>query len=175
MQSDMKKLFYALTMCCTLLLLACGGKKTQGESADVNKPQPSSLSREPFWDYEPEKHKTVAVKTFVEKFYLLWSEEDVLDYDYVKQHITPNLLKYLADAYEFDCEGECLATWKFLYEDGGDFGGLKSRKITARDESHVLVENNYGNYEYDVLLKLIKVGDTYKIDSLEQVKSEYIN
>ena len=69
----------------------------------------------------------------------------------VKQYITPNLLKYLADAYDYDCEGECLATWKFFYEGGGDVGELKSRQITARDGNHVLVENKYVNYEYDVL------------------------
>ena len=32
----MKKLFYALMMCCALLLLACGGKNTQGESGDTD-------------------------------------------------------------------------------------------------------------------------------------------
>ena len=32
----MKKLFDALMMCCALLLLACGGKKTQGESGDTD-------------------------------------------------------------------------------------------------------------------------------------------
>jgi hypothetical protein len=30
------------------------------------------------------------------------------------------------------------------------------------------------NYEYDVLLTVIKDGDTFKIDSLQQEKSEYI-
>ena len=112
-----------------------------------------------------------AVRAFVEKFYKEWSGEDILDYSYPKQHITPKLLKYLADAYDYDCEGECLATWKFFYEGGGDVGALKSRQITARDGNYVLVENKYDNYEYDVLLKVIKDGDTFKIDSLEQVKS----
>ena len=69
----------------------------------------------------------------------------------VKQYITPNLLKYLADAYDYDCEGECLATWKFFYEGGGDVGESKSRQITAHDGNHVLVENKYVNYEYDVI------------------------
>ena len=56
-----------------------------------------------------------------------------VEYDYPKQHITPRLLKFLADSYEYDCEGECLATWKFFYEGGGDVGEFKSRQITARD------------------------------------------
>jgi len=126
-------------------------------------------------DYGREFKDKEAVRVFVEKFYNEWSGEDILDYDYPKQYITPNLLKYLADAYDYDCEGECLATWKFFYEGGGDVGELKSRQITARDESHVLVENKYVNYEYDVLLTLVKDGNTLKIDNLKQEKSEYIN
>ena len=119
------------------------------------------------------EQEMVAVSAFVEEFYKEWDKKDLLDYGYVKQYITPNLLKYLADEYDYDCEGECLATWKFFYEGGGDVSGLKSRQITARDGSHVLVENNYENYEYDVLLKVVKDGDTFKIDSLVQEKSEY--
>ena len=116
-----------------------------------------------------------AVRAFVEQFYQEWSMEDILNYDYPKQHITPNLLKFLTDSYEYECEGECLATWLFFYEGGGDVGEFKSRQITARDGRHVLVENKYVNYEYDVLLTLMKDGDTFKIDSLQQERSEYID
>ena len=70
---------------------------------------------------------------------------------------------------------ECLATWKFFYEGGGDVGEAKSYGFSPRDESHVLVEFKYGNYVYEVLLKVMKDGDTYKIDSLQQERSEYIN
>jgi hypothetical protein len=125
-------------------------------------------------DDATQKQDMEAVRAFVERFYKDWGMENLLEYDYPKQHITPRLLKFLADSYEFECEGECLATWKFFYEGGGDVGEFKSRQITARDGSHVLVENKYVNYEYDVLLTVIKDGDTFKIDSLQQEKSEYI-
>ena len=115
-----------------------------------------------------QKQDMEAVRAFVEQFYKEWGMENLLEYDYPKRHITSRLLKFLADSYEFECEGECLATWKFFYEGGGDVGGLKSRRITARDRSRVLVENKYVNYEYDVLLTVIKDGDTFKIDSLQQ-------
>ena len=109
-----------------------------------------------------------AARAFVEQFYDEWGIEDLLEYDDLKKYITPNLLKYLADAYDYDCEGECLATWKFFYEGGGDVGEMESRQITARDENHVLVEFKYENYEYGVLLTVVKDGDTFKIDSLKQ-------
>ena len=153
-----------------MMLMACGGKKAQAESdgaAIVDSTVVDSV--------DAQEQEMEAARVFVEKFYNEWSGEDILNYDYPKQYITPNLLKYLADAYDYECEGECLATWMFFYEGGGDVGELKSRQITARDGNHVLVENNYENYEYDVLLTLIKDGDTFKIDSLKQEKSEYIN
>ena len=166
----MKRLFFALMILCTLLITACGGKKAQTESADAVIADSTVMDSADAQEQEME-----AARAFVEEFYKEWGGEDILDYSYPKQHITPNLLKYLADEYDYDCEGECLATWKFFYEGGGDVSGLKSRQITARDGNHVLVENNYENYEYDVLLTLIKDGDTFKIDSLKQEKSEYIN
>lgn len=164
----MRKSF--LMISALMMLLACGGKKAQAESdgaAIVDSTVVDSV--------DAQEQEMEAARVFVEKFYNEWSGEDILDYDYPKQYITPNLLKYLADAYDYECEGECLATWMFFYEGGGDVGELKSRQITARDGNHVLVENKYVNYEYDVILTLIKDGDTFKIDSLKQEKSEYIN
>lgn len=149
-----------------IMLMACVGQTNKGTS-DADSTEVLEIS--------DTINTAEAVTAFVEMIYKEWSVEDILNYDYLKQHITPNLLKYLADAYDYDCEGECLATWKFFYEGGGDVGELKSRQITARDGNHVLVENKYVNYEYDVLLKVIKDGDAFKIDSLGQEKSEYVN
>ena len=153
-----------------MLLMACGGMKAQTDSADVTVSDSAAIDSS-----KAQEQEMAAAKTFVEKFYKEWDKTDLLDYDYPKQHITSKLLKYLADAYDLDCEDECLATWMFYYEGGGDVGTLKSRQITARDGSHVLVESKYVNYEYAVLLSLVKDGDTFKIDSLKQEKSEYIN
>ena len=116
-----------------------------------------------------------SMKAFVDRFYTEWGSENMLEYDYLKQHITPNLLQYLADSYDYDCEGECLATWLFFYEGGGDVCCFNSRQIEIRDDQHVLVKIKYDNYEYDVLLKVVWVGDQYKIDGLQQERSEYIS
>ena len=148
-----------------LVLTACGGQTKKGTSeADSSQ----------VFEVPDTLNTSETVRAFVEKFYKEWRDEDVLNYDYPKQHITPKLLKYLADAYDYECEGECLATWKFFYEGGGDVSELKSRQITARDGSHVLVQNKSDNNEYDVLLTLVKDGDTFKIDSLTQERSVYI-
>ena len=115
-----------------------------------------------------------APKAFVENFYKEWRDA-ILEYDYVKQNVTDNMLRQLKDEYDYDCEGECLATWIFCYKGGGDVSDLISRKFTAQDATHVLVENKYDGYEYDIVLTLVKDGDTYKIDHLKQEREAYTN
>ena len=164
----MKKITFLILA--IVAMVSCG-KKTSSVASDADS---TVVSEVPDTLNNVEAVDTEAKRSFVEQFYQEWDKRSILDYDYLKPHITPNLLKYLADAYDFDCEGECLATWKFFYEGGGDVSELESRQITARDENHILVRNKYVNYEYDVLLKVIKVGDSFKIDSLKQERSEYI-
>lgn len=142
---------------------------------DGNKLELIKTRKGTFFGDDPREQEMVAVRYFVQQFYDELEKQDLHDYDKLKHYVTTNLLKYLADAYDYECEGECLATWKFFYEGGGDVGEMKSSSITPRDESHVLVELEYENYKYDVLLKVLKDGDTYKIDSLKQERSEYTN
>ena len=187
----MKKtfLFVMGMMLMTVGFTGCKNSKTNdGAAADQNSADSVAVaadlavednavagdSLEVVADEAAKEQEMEAARAFVEKFYNEWDDEDVLNYDYPKKHITPKMLKFLADSYSFDCEGECLATWVFFYEGGGDVSGLKSRKITAQDETHVLVENDYDNYEYDILLTLVKDGDTFKIDSLKKIKERYL-
>ena len=170
MHKDMKKILFSIAIVAAIAtMVSCGNKAAKGGDSDSTKVADSAVVT----DGASAEQDKVAVRAFVEQFYEEWDKSDLLDYDFVKQHITPNLLKFLADEYSFDCEGECLATWKFFYEGGGDVSQLESRQITARDGSRVLVQNKYEGYEYDVLLTMVKDGDTFKIDSLKQVRSEY--
>ena len=43
-----------------------------------------------------------------------------------------------------------------------------SRTIKEQDENHFLVTLKYEEEEYNVLLNVIKDGDTYKIDDIEK-------
>lgn len=153
--------FFVLTFAfsCTFSSTPSDTSSTEADSAAVESVALSSADLE-------------APKAFVEKFYDEWGD-DILEYDFVKQNITDNMLQLLKDEYDYDCEGECLATWIFCYKGGGDVGTLLSRQITAQDATHVLVENKYDNYEYDIVLTLINDGDTYKIDNLKQEREVY--
>ena len=123
-------------------------------------------------DVDPEK-EAEAKRAFVEKFYAEW--DDILDYNNLRPYVTPKMRKWLMDNYDFECEGECLATWLFFYEGGGDVSGLLSRQVKVQDADHILVQLKYDNYEYDVLLTVVKDGDSYKIDELKQIRSVYTN
>lgn len=154
--------FFVLT-----LLFSCtfsSTSRTSSEETDSAAAEPVAQSAE---DLE-------APKAFVENFYKEWRDA-ILEYDYVKQNVTDNMLQQLKDEYDYDCEGECLATWIFCYKGGGDVSDLISRQFTAQDATHVLVENKYDGYEYDIVLTLVKDGDTYKIDNLKQEREAYTN
>lgn len=154
---------FALTLCYSCTFSSTRSETTTSE-ADSAAAEPVAQSTE---DLE-------APQAFVENFYKEWRDA-ILEYDYVKQNVTDNMLQQLKDEYEYDCEGECLATWIFCYKGGGDVSDLISRKFTAQDATHVLVENKYDGYEYDIVLTLVKEGDTYKIDHLKQEREEYTN
>jgi hypothetical protein len=111
-------------------------------------------------------------KAFLEKFYQ-GLDNDLLDYNLVKQNVTPKALQFLKDSYDYDCEGECLATWVFLYEAGGDTGAIQERQIEMVEANTYDVKCVYEGYEYVVRLTLVAEGNTYKIDTIKTISSQY--
>ena len=115
-------------------------------------------------------------KSFLENFYK-GLDEDLLDYAFIKKHTTRKAIKYLADNYDYDCDtDECLATWIFLYEGGGDIGPLKTRTFEMLNKTTCKVTQIYEvcdsqDYEYIVKLGLVRIGDNYKIDTIEPMVS----
>ena len=110
-----------------------------------------------------------AKKDFLEKFYKEKNGREQSDeYAYIKKNVTANGFQILKDLYDFECDGECLATWAFDYEEGSDIGDFKSRNILSQDDNNFLVESEYEYAKYSVLLTVVKEGDTYKIDRIEQ-------
>ncbi|MBO4731054.1 MAG: hypothetical protein J5593_06230 [Bacteroidaceae bacterium] len=111
------------------------------------------------------------VKTFLESFYK-GLDRNIIDYKLVKKHTTAKAVRYLKDMYDYDCDGgDCMATWLFAYEAGGDTGPLKKRTIESIDENTYKVtsvyDNSDGDYKYVVKLGIVKENDTYKIDTIE--------
>lgn len=122
-------------------------------------------------DQAAKEQQKAEVKAFLEKFYK-GLDKDIIDYKLVKQHTTAKAVRYLKDNYDYDCDGgDCMATWLFAYEGGGDTGPLKKRTIESIDENTYMVINVYnnsdGDYTYVVKLGIVKQGDTYKIDIID--------
>lgn len=119
-------------------------------------------------------------KQFIEKFYADWEQDaDGSDYAYVKKHITANALKTLRDEYDYECDGECLATWLFFYEYGGDMDSLLNRQIEPVSPNTFLVTNTWGYSEgcqdtsdYKIRLGIVKEDGLYKINSIVNVSRE---
>ena len=129
-----------------------------------------------------EKEQRIAsCKAFLEKFYKGLDGNQDVD-EYVKKHVTSKALQFLKDNYDYECEGEYLATWLFSYEAGGDYGPLRERVFEAEDENTFQVtsiyelegSSQYTAYEYVVRLGVVKEGNFYKIDTIEFVRSHPI-
>lgn len=177
----MKKYFPTLIMG-AMLCMACGPKEkpvdepvVTGNDSIVAAPDSSEVTE----DAEQKSKETIEkCKAFLEAFYKQM-DEDQLDYAYVRRNATRRALKYLTDNFDYDCEsGDCLATWMFLYEGGGDTGGLEKRTIEAVNDStykisQIYDQDNNHHYRYVIRLGLVKDGDNYKIDTIEPLSSTY--
>lgn len=125
-------------------------------------------------DKENSEQEIQAKIDYLEKFYKEKNGREQSDeYAYIKKNVTANGLQNLKDLYDFECDGECLATWVFDYDEGSDIGDIKSSKIIHQSGNDFLVENEYEYAKYSVLLTVVKEGDAYKIDKIEQKESSY--
>lgn len=121
-------------------------------------------------------------KAFLENFYQgleeVFDQEQEEAYQHVYKHVTPKAKQFLIDQYDYDCDGECLAIWLFLYQGGGDVIGNCQRTIEPVDGLSYRVTNTYyyegkKSYEYHVKLGLVKDGDSFKIDSITPEDEAY--
>ena len=163
-----------------VVCVGCGKKEKAAEpsaevSADTIVKSYSVVAEE---SQEADAALTEECQAFLEKFYK-GLDRDQLDYSFVKKNCTSQALRYLSDNYDYDCEsGDCLATWMFLYEGGGDIGPKKKRTFEMLNETTCKVRQVYEgyqdkDYEYIVQLSVVKDGDTYKVDAIKPLSSSY--
>lgn len=170
----MKNIHFILA---ALLLLGIVGCSSTGKNKEANdSTQVAAIAEDtaaaeaaaPAELSEAAQQEIKAKKAFLETFYD-GLDESGFDDAYIRKFITPNAKKILNENYDYDCDdNDCLAVWLFAYEAGGDTGKCLSRTIKEQDENRFLVTLKYEEEEYNVLLKVIKDGDTYKIDDIEK-------
>ena len=117
-------------------------------------------------------------KAFLENFYQEGSK-CYFDRDFVKKHLTKKALAYLHDNYPYDDDPrEGLATWLFYQEGGWDLGDFKEIKVEKKKENtyKVLYRSHFNEdmYEYPIQITLVKVGKSWKIDTMEPGKGHLI-
>ncbi len=154
-------------------ITSCNSSTKPGETkestpvATIAEDSTATETTTPAENAEVNEQETQAQKTFLETFYDGLDEN--FEPDYVSKFITPNAKQILTDGYDYDCEtGDCLAIWLFAYEGGSDTGPCLSRSIKPQGANKFLVTHKYEDEEYNVVLTLIKEGDTYKIDDIKK-------
>lgn len=117
--------------------------------------------------------KIAAGTAFLEEFYKVY-DQDILNYEFIKNNITPKFKQWLVDEYDYECDGECMATWLFCYDAGADTGPLKVRTIKPEGNGYLVTcihDQGNNEYRYSIKLNLIQDGDSFKIDSMEQIEN----
>lgn len=117
-------------------------------------------------ELSPEEETQARIQ-YIEDFYKNLGSGD---WDaFIRNNVNAHVHRILNQEYDYDCDNDdCLAVWLFTHEAGSDTGELLSRNIKAQDIDNYLVENKYEYGEYDVLLTLVKVDDSYKIADIEK-------
>ena len=168
----MKKLFICFTMATVAFAMMACNNNTQNTDNKANTEKTVST---------PDASVELG-KAFLENFYQgleeVFDQEQEEAYQYVYKHVTPKAKQFLIDQYDYDCDGECLAIWLFLYQGGGDVIGDCQRTIEPVDGLSYKVTNTYyyegkKSYEYHVKLGLVKEADTFKIDSITPEDEAY--
>jgi hypothetical protein len=128
-------------------------------------------------ELSPEQQQQMAdEKAFLEHFYQQLDEDEDME-TVVRQNVSANCLDWLKAMYDYDCEsGDCIAFWLLTYN-MTDPGSLKERVIepVAEHTFKVLMTYDCGNgelYDYWLQLEVVKDGDAYKVNDVEELKNE---
>ena len=168
----MKRLFILIAI--AFSMVACGNNSTQNTDNETDsKTDATNIVS------ATEASEDLG-KPFLENFYQGLEEvfgEEEADL-YVNEYLTPEAKQFLIDQYDYDCDGECMAIWLFLYQGGGDVIGDCQRTIEPANGLSYKVTNTYyyegkKSYEYHVKLGLVKDADTFKIDSITPEDEAY--
>lgn len=109
------------------------------------------------------------VEAFITK---MMDENQYDDYDFLKKHCTPKMLKFLADNFEYDCEdGDCLAGWMFRTETQDNSEECRNGVEKVENVGNGWYEYTFydGGFKGITRLKIIIKGDLIMVDELVKV------
>lgn len=146
--------------------------KSEGNSQQieaVDSLQTDSISTDT--ELSPEEETQARIQ-YIEDFY---KNLESGDWDaFVRRNVDANAARILNQEYDYECDNDdCIAVWLFTHEAGNDTGELVSRNIKVINIDDYLVENKYEGSQYDVLLTIRKIDDSYKISNIEKRGTTY--
>ncbi|MBQ6577687.1 MAG: hypothetical protein IJL91_08070 [Bacteroidales bacterium] len=111
---------------------------------------------------------------------MMYNDELYEDYYFLKRYCTKKMLAKLADNYDYECEGECYATWLFRSSAQDDksssSGGFDdiSAIITIEDKgNHWYAYTAYDmGWKFTNWIYVTRSGDTFLIDDVKNVYDE---
>lgn len=113
---------------------------------------------------EAEKEQQIAsCKAFLEKFYN-GLDKAVDKNEYIRKHVTHKAQEFLRKEYDYYSESDSMAIWIF----STDLIGPMNRTIEVVDDNTYKVITTGEDYEKEVVIGIIKEGNFYKIDTIEE-------
>lgn len=113
---------------------------------------------------EAEKEQQIAsCKAFLEKFYN-GLDKAVDKNEYIRKHVTHKAQEFLRKEYDYYSESDSMAIWIF----STDLIGPMNRTIEVIDDNTYKVITTAEDYEKEVVIGIIKEGNFYKIDTIEE-------
>ena len=113
---------------------------------------------------EAEKEQQIAsCKAFLEKFYN-GLDKAVDKNEYIRKHVTHKAQEFLRKEYDYYSESDSMAIWIF----STDLIGPMNRTIEVVDDNTYKVITTAEDYEKEVVIGIIKEGNFYKIDTIEE-------
>lgn len=112
------------------------------------------------------EQQIASCKAFLEKFYNgLDNAED--KNVFIRKYVTPKAQAFLREEYGDYSDSDSLAIWMFSHETSSDITGPRNRIIEAIDKNTYKVISTDGENEYQVTIGIVKEGNFYKIDTIE--------
>ena len=115
------------------------------------------------------KHDADAIQFIID----MYNEGKFYEESFLKEHCTPKMLKYLRDAYDYDCyDGDCLATWEFRsgMQDGPNDTNCIVSVTSIGDDWYRYIFYDMGNKASNII-NIIDINGKLMIDG---VKNEWV-
>ncbi len=143
----------------TIALASCGGGKSAETSAEETLTATEAVAEPAETTPDPSKEMEAIANDIYTNVIFGDGEQELLE-----AYCTPELLKKLRDAYDFDGDGYAVWLFRTGAQDGD--GESKVMSMTPGEENTLKVDYLDMGHEGSTVLVFVRDGETWKIDNL---------